>query len=163
STLAASYMAAHPERVAKVVFHSPGRIWDLFGDVFDYARTDAQPGPRPNLRLLAGLLLRDRNPNTAERFLPQPEAGLLVAPSIVATKGTLVCKGRSRDLPLELDSITDGVNPGFNPYVLQQLAAEQADSSKDPHAALRTNTTPAILLYPECNYLSWSGALDYRR
>jgi pimeloyl-ACP methyl ester carboxylesterase len=33
----------------------------------------------------------------------------------------------------------------------------------DPHAALRGNHTPAILLYPECNYLSWKGAIDYRR
>jgi pimeloyl-ACP methyl ester carboxylesterase len=28
---------------------------------------------------------------------------------------------------------------------------------------LRENRTPAILLYPECNYLSWAGALDYRK
>ena len=165
STLAASYMAAHPDRVAKVVFHAPGRIWDLFGDAdsVDYSRSDAAQGQLPSLRLLAGLLLRDRNPNTAERFLSQPEAEVLFAPTILATKGSLVCKGHSRDLPSEIDSITDGMNPGFNPYVLQQLAPQLVDSSADPHAALSRNGTPAILLYPECNYLSWSGALDYRR
>ena len=38
---------------------------------------------------------------------------------------------------------------------------EHAES--DPHTALRENHTPAILLYPECNYLSWSGTVDYRK
>ena len=34
--------------------------------------------------------------------------------------------------------------------------------SGDPHDALRKDATPAILLYPECNFIPWSGALDYR-
>jgi hypothetical protein len=33
----------------------------------------------------------------------------------------------------------------------------------DPHAALRENHTHAIVLYPECNFLSWGGAVDYRK
>ncbi len=164
STLAAMYMAAHRDRVDRVVFHSPGRIWNLFADSFDYSRSDAAQFGMPALRLLAGLFLRDRNPNTAERFLPQPEAEALFAPTFLAGKGTIVCKGHSSALPPEVDSATNGsVNPGFNPYVLQQIASDFGDSAADPHAALRTNDTPAILLYPECNYLSWSGAVDYRR
>jgi pimeloyl-ACP methyl ester carboxylesterase len=164
STLAAKYMAAHPDRVDKVVFHSPARIWDVFADSVDYSRTDAAAGGLPSFRLLAALFLRDRNPNTAENLLPQAEAEALFAPALLATKGSIVCKGHSSDLPPEIDSATNGsVNPGFNPYVLQQLASEVSDSAADPHAALRSNDTPAILLYPECNYLSWNGSLDYRR
>jgi pimeloyl-ACP methyl ester carboxylesterase len=164
STLAASYIAAHPDRVDKVVFHSPGRIWDILSDTFDYSRTDAGKGELPSFRLLAALLLRDRNPNAAERLLPQPEAEKLVLPAFEGSKGTIVCKGHSSDLPPEIDSVTNGgMNPGINPYVLQQLVPQVSDSAADPHAALRTNDTPAILLYPECNYLSWSGSLDYRR
>ena len=163
STLAASYIAAHPDRVAKVVFHSPGRIWNTFSDSVDFSRTDAGATPLPNLRLVAGLLLRDRNPNTAERFLSQREAEALVTPAFRTAVGTLVCKGHSGAFPPDLIAGATEGNLGFNPYVLQQLASEVADASEDPHAALRANPTPAILLYPECNYLSWGGALDYRR
>ena len=44
STLDASYMAKYPGHVAKVIFHSPGDIWNW--GPFDYSRTDA-PGFPP--------------------------------------------------------------------------------------------------------------------
>src|SRR5581483_6815494 len=163
STLAASYMASYPDRVAKAIFHSPSRLWNTFSDSFDFSRTDARKPPLPNLRLLAGLLLRDRNPNTAERFLSQGEAQVLFTRAFPSQFGTVVCKGHSAALPADLAAAAKEPNLGLNPYVLQQIAPETEDSSEDPHAALRQNPTPAILLYPECNYLSWDGALDYHR
>jgi proline iminopeptidase len=164
STLASSYMAKFPGHVSKVVFHSPGRIWRLVSDEdYDYSRTDgARPG-LPNLRLLAALLLRDRNPEAAEKLVPQLESEILLVPSFRQTLGTVVCSGQQDKLPRDLIDVLDGhENPGVNPYVLQQLVPETERPEGDPHAALRQNQTPAILLYPECNYLSWKGALDYR-
>jgi proline iminopeptidase len=163
STLAASYMARYPSHVAKVVFHSPGRLWDLEKDDYDDSRTAAGKIGLPAPRLLAALLLRDRNPDAAENLLPQREAEMLLVPSFRETLGTVVCGGDFNKLPPDVIEAVDGhENPGVNPYVMQQLIAATEDHKSDPHAALRDNHTPAILLYPECNYLSWKGAIDYR-
>lgn len=164
STLAASYMAKFPTHVAKVVFHSPGRIWRLESEDADYSRTDAGLTGLPSLRLLAALFLNDRNPNAAEKLVPQLESEILVVPSFRQTLGTVVCKGDFNKLPKDLIGALDGhENPGINPYVLQELVPDTENAEDDPHAALRENHTPAILLYPECNYLSWGGAVDYRK
>jgi proline iminopeptidase len=164
STLAASYMAKFPTHVSKVVFHSPGALWWLEQENFDYSRTDgARPG-LPNLRLLAALFLNDRNPEAAENLLPQLESEILVVPSFRQTLGTVVCAGNSSKLPRDLIGLLDGhQNPGVNPYVLQEVVPDTEHAEGDPHSVLRNNRTPAILLYPECNYLSWNSALDYRR
>ena len=165
STLAASYMAKFPTHVAKAVFHSPARIWQLeSGEDYDYSRTDGGVPRLPHLRLLAALFLRDRNPEAAENLVPQLESEILVIPSFRQTLGTVVCKGNFNKLPSDLIGALDGhENPGVNPYVLQELVPDTEHAEGDPHAALRENHTPAILLYPECNYLSWSGAVDYRK
>jgi len=165
STLAASYMAKFPTHVAKAVFHSPGKIWRLeSGESYDFTRTDAGHQGLPGLRLLAALFLRDRNPEAAEKLVSQLESEILVVPSFRQTLGTVVCKGDFNKLPSDLISALDGhENPGVNPYVLQQLIPDTERAEADPHAALLENHTPTILLYPECNYLSWSGAVDYRK
>jgi proline iminopeptidase len=164
STLAASYMAKFPTHVAKAVFHSPARIWRLESDEYDYSRTNSGVLGLPRLRLLAALFLRDRNPDAAENLVPQLESEILVIPSFRQTLGTVICKGDANKLPSDLIGALDGrENPGVNPYILQELVPDTEHAEGDPHAALRENHTPAILLYPECNYLSWSGAVDYRK
>lgn len=164
STLAASYMARFPTHVAKAVFHSPGKIWKLEDEDYDFSRTDVGRQRLPGLRLLAALFLRDRNPDAAEKLVPQLESEILVVPSFRQTSGTVVCKGDFNKLPNDLVDALDGnENPGVNPYVLQQLVPDTEHAEGDPHAALRDNHTPVILLYPECNYLAWSGAVDYRK
>ena len=165
STLAASYMAKYPAHVSKAVFHSPGRIWRLeSGEDYDFSRTDVGHQGLPGFRLLAALFLRDRNPDAAEKLVPQLESEILVVPSFRQTLGTVVCKGGFNKLPKDLIDALDGhENPGVNPYVLQELIPDTEHAEGDPHAALRENRTPSILLYPECNYLSWAGAIDYRK
>jgi pimeloyl-ACP methyl ester carboxylesterase len=164
STLAASYMAKYPAHVAKAVFHSPAKIWQLEEDDYDYSRTAGSVPGFPGPRLLAALFLRDRNREAAEALVPQLESEILVIPSFRSTLGTVVCSGNFGKLPADLISALDGhENPGVNPYVLQELVPETEIAEGDPHAALRENHTPAILLYPECNYLSWKGAIDYKR
>jgi pimeloyl-ACP methyl ester carboxylesterase len=163
STLAANYMARYPSHVSKVIFHSPARLWDLGHDDYDYSRTAAEKMGLPAPRLLAALLLRDRNPDAAENLVSQREAEMLLVPSFRETLGTVVCGGDFNRVPADLIAAVDGhENPGINPYVLQELIPATEDPNGDPHAALRGNHTPAILLYPECNYLSWKGAVDYR-
>jgi len=164
STLAASYMAKFPTHVSKVVFHAPARIWNLeSGEEYDYSRTDGTVSGLPHLRLLAALLLRDRNTEAGENLVPQLESEILVVPWFRNTLGTVVCKDSFNKIPKDLIEVLDGhENPGVNPYVVQEVIPDTEHAEGDPHASLRENSTPAILLYPECNYLSWKGAVDYR-
>lgn len=163
STLAASYMAKHPGHVSKVIFHSPADIWD-WRHPFDYSRTDA-----PNFdydssfaawRMVAAMMLTDRNPDAAENLVSQREMQGLFSPTLEAELGTIVCKGDSKRLPPEIAAMRAAhENPAFNPYVLRNIEFDYGD----PHEALRKDPTPAILLYGECNYVTWPGAVDYRK
>lgn len=166
STLAANYMAKYPDHVAKVVFYSPGPIWNYSQDQgkMDFSRTDGGSPGFPSPRLLAAILLLDRNPDASQNLLPQEEAEELLVPFIAPTGSTLVCKGDSSKLPpLMRTMATSNVNPRLNPYVLQSLDLSTIEPAGDPHAALQSNKTPAMILFGECDYLPWSGKLDYLR
>jgi len=167
STLAASYIAEYPGRVAKVVFHSPGPIWHLLqlGQQFDYSRTDfsGKTDPPP-LRLLAAMFLQMRNPVAAENMLPQAEADQLFLTMTAHIGGAFVCKGDSAKLPGFVKQISSGeMDPRFNPYVQFRYNLQTENSAGDPHEKLRGSATPALLLFPECNYLPWTVTLDYRK
>jgi proline iminopeptidase len=168
STLAASYIARYPLHVSKVVFHSPGAIWN-YGQTTPYEWKRTAVGrpqielSRISLRLLAGLYLMEQNPDAAEHLLPQREAEERMAPPMAHGGDTLVCKGDSAKVP----SVISGVesqrdNPGLNPYVMERLVA-QTGSPKATRMWLSRATTPAILLVGECNYIPWKVALDYRQ
>jgi len=168
SMLAAHYMAKYPTRVSKVVFNSPGALAHYEGASADMSRTDLGPQVTslPPLRLLAGLLLMEKNPDAAEQLLPQREAQEMTGPFLMEVTRygkTLVCKGDSAKLPQVIAGIKDQPdNPGFNGYVSDRYLEEASTARADPRAALRGNRTPAILLYGECNYLAWQGSVDYR-
>jgi pimeloyl-ACP methyl ester carboxylesterase len=167
STLAASYMAKYPAHVSKVVFHSPGSIWNIRGSYpYDYSRTDAgtQTQSLPPLRFIAGLYLLDRNLEAGEQAVPQREAEDMMGPLEASAGSTVICKGDAAKLPAVIARVKDQVdNPGLNPYVLQRLIDLTMDPRGDPHTELKTNKTPAILLVGECNYIPWTVALDYRQ
>jgi pimeloyl-ACP methyl ester carboxylesterase len=166
SVLAARYIAKYPTHVSKVVFHSPAPIWDAQDSSRDMSRTDAKPLGLSSIpfRLLAGMSLMEQNPDAADNLLPQRQAEELMGPVVAKTVGALVCKGNSSKLPSLLAGIShQSDNPGFNLYVQQRLIDQMQSADGDPHTALRGNRTPAILLFGECNYAPWEGAVDYRR
>lgn len=171
STLAASYMARYPDHVSKAIFHSPGPIWSFEDARLDLSFTDAGKDADVHLgaglpppRFLAGLYLMQQNPHAAENLLSQREAGEIFAPLEAQNTASLVCKGASGRIPSFITGIKDrSDNPGLNPYVLLRLEDETEIAADDPHAALRTNKTPAIVLVGECNFLSWETAADYRK
>jgi proline iminopeptidase len=163
-TLAASYMAKHPGHVSKVIFHSPGHIWNLHNEQIDVGRTDVKEPRFPSLRLIAALLLTDRNPDAAQNLVSQREAEGLLIPLEDAQSGMLVCKGDSHRLPEDFAVFrTTHENPGINGYLVQYMFPQTLLAAGDPHEALRKDNTPAILLYPECNYVPWAGAVDFRK
>jgi len=164
SRLAVKYMSKHPGHVAKVILHSPASIWRYTPTVYDYRRSDVGDQPFPKLRILAALLLVDRNPDAAENLVSQREAQGLLIPIIDWQMHGTVCKGDSDRLPQDFrDFMVAHDNPGLSPYVLEHLGLEPQSPDRDPHEALRKDSTPAILLYSQCDFIDWSGALDYRR
>jgi len=168
STLEASYIAKYPTHVAKVVFYSPGPIWAWERYSFDRsraARPPEKPVPVP-LRLLAALYLSEKNPDAAEKLLPQEEAEGLQLTSIAPLAYEQVCSGDTQKLPAFMTSLQSdpNVNPGFNPYVIARLDTEIARQTQlDPHPLLQGNHTPAIVLFSECDFVPWTSSLDYRR
>jgi proline iminopeptidase len=147
--------------VSKVIFHSPADIWD-WKTPFDYSRTDApQFGSQfPGLQLLATVYLASRNPDAAEKLVSQRQMEGLFIPLLDTELGTIVCKGDSDRLPPEIAAMRAAhENPAFNLYARINMQFDNGD----PHEGLRKDHTPAILLYPECNYIAWSGAIDYRQ
>lgn len=110
------------------------------------------------------MLLLDRNPDASQALLPQPEAEELLVPLIAPTGPSFVCKGDDSKLPAVMSRLaTSRVNPRVNPYVLQMILLSIDQPDGDSRAALRGNRTPAMILFGECDFLPWSGALDYRR
>jgi proline iminopeptidase len=164
STLAVKYMSQYPGHVAKVILHAPGGIWRWDLETNDFGRTDARGFPFPKLRFLAAMILTQRNPEAAQNLVSQREAEGLAIASIDAGLPSLVCKGDSHRIPEDMTAFQAAHgNPGINPYVQERIGLETASPAGDPHEALRKDHTPAILLFPECNYLGWNGALDYRK
>ena len=164
STFAVKYMSKYPGHVAKVILHAPGDIWRWDRMTNDFSKTDARAFPALKLRFIAAMILTERNPDAAQNLVPQREAEGLDRQIIDWEIGGLVCKGDSGRLP---EDITDYQaahdNPGMNPYVLQRISLDTLSPDGDPHEALRKDHTPAILLFPECNYIPWSGVVDYRK
>lgn len=167
STLAASYIARYPERVAKVVFYSPGPTWNWTID-FDPSRA-AQAPFKASLspRLLAALSLAENrdNPIAGERLVSQREAETLYMSFVAPQAYTQVCKGDTQHLPDYMTSIRShpDFNPGFNPYVFDRLTDLLVNAKLDPHPQLRGNNTPAIILFSECDFIPWASSLDYRK
>ena len=169
STLAANYIANYPTHVAKVVFYSPGEIWNWGKYDFDFTRTAHAPfRPEfPPLRLLAAFYLMENkdNPELAEKLLPQREAQELYVSWVAPQAYLQVCNGDTQKLPPFMISLhsNSSINPGFNPYVTDLLDIEIMEKKeRDPHSRLRGNLTPAIVLYSECDFLAWTAPLDYR-
>jgi proline iminopeptidase len=150
-------MAAHPEHVARVVFSSPGAIWDLRRFKLDYSHTATSTGPDPALpplRALAALTLIGQNPDAAlwlasERELTNLQDSL---PSN-KTLNQNYCAGDEAKVPdIEIH--------GFNQYVNRVTLASQ-DSYPDPRPALKQNSTPSLILRGECDFVPLAVAQEY--
>lgn len=168
STLAASYIAKYPQRVSKVVFYSPGPIWNWTNYAFDTTRAAQAPFvTNLPLRLLAGLSLAENrdNPVAGEKLVSQRESETLYIRWIAPQAYIQVCKGDTRDLPEYMISIRShpDFNPGFNPYVYDRLTDILINAKLDPHSVLRGNKTAATILFSECDFIPWGSSLDYRK
>ncbi|WP_353070540.1 alpha/beta hydrolase, partial (plasmid) [Tunturiibacter empetritectus] len=161
-TLVAHYAAAHPDHVAKLIFHSPGGIWNWASAPMGLQRTDAQTKEGlPPLRVLAAIVLSHANWNAAENLLPQQESGdWQTATSPVEFVAT-VCKGERSKLPADL---SPAYFAGMNLYPLLVAQRELNDKPEmDIRAQLGKLHVPAIALESQCDFVPWSQQVEYKK
>ena len=161
-TLVAHYAAAHPDHVAKLIFHSPAAIWNYASAPVEMQRTDArEKAGLPPMRILAAIVLSHANWNAAENLLPQEESGDWQAATAPVEFGATVCKGESNKLPPDLSA---AYFAGMNLYPL--LAADRELNDKpemDVRAQLGKLRVPAIALESQCEFVPWSQHLQYKK
>ncbi|MFE9104240.1 alpha/beta hydrolase [Actinomadura geliboluensis] len=160
-SLAAQYLAAHPDHVAKVVFTSPGALWPPAlpdGDADPWTRlTPSQKKRYDELtsspRLLAAALLLSVNPNAAHALLGDREADERFHELGLVVKDASSCPDAPHRTP-------HGNRQGF--YV-NQITSQDFRQVPDPRPALRRLRIPALIMRGECDYVKWAATYDYRR
>ncbi|WP_405059509.1 alpha/beta hydrolase [Kribbella sp. NBC_01505] len=159
-SLAAQYLAAHPDRVAKVAFTSPGELWPKAHPDTEASPWGALTGPDRDRydqllsapRFLFQAVLLGLNPNAAHALVDDPEADSRFHELALTGRDLTSCPGAPRG------SVHN--NPqGF--YTNQQTSAD-FETVPDPRPTLRTLTTPALILRAQCDYVPWPDTRDYR-
>jgi proline iminopeptidase len=159
--LAAAYLAAHPDRVERMVLVSPGPLDPADTsengataglDAGRKARLYAEPlGPRD----LLGYALLQVNPLAAHAFLPDTAADARNDSVLTIAEPALFCPG---DVPADLPPVRGS---GF--YAMQYPQSATAPPPADVRPALTGLSTPTLILKGRCDYLSWRSAVEYRR
>jgi proline iminopeptidase len=156
STLAAAYLAAHPDRVARVILASPGA---MFGDTSNVGDLLGRAGARHTAAVLARALqprplltwtLAQVNPAAAHAYVSDTEMDARLRAIFADLAPGLYCSPPQ--------GTPDGGDVGF--YANTTLA--HARAAGDPHLVLRGLATPALIIKGSCDYLDWSSAVDYR-
>ncbi|MCV7228180.1 alpha/beta fold hydrolase [Mycolicibacterium komossense] len=160
-SLAAQYLAAHPDRVAKAVFVAPGAIWGggyAEGDVGEpwkdmtpeqQSRYDELTG---SPRILVQALLMAVNANAAHALVPDAEADSWMHAVALTGRDTTSCTHAIAAPPHD--------NPqGF--YV-NQLTIADFDKIPDPRPQLRTVEVPSLVMAPQCDFIRWAVTREYR-
>ncbi|MGW4942103.1 alpha/beta fold hydrolase [Actinoplanes sp. NPDC004185] len=161
ASLAAQYLAAHPDRVHKAVFTSPGPIWPAAwpgggtGDIWAHASPE-QLRQRDEVfsspRVIAQSVLQSIDPNAAHRLVGDDEADELMHRFAVIGKDAGTCPGVA-------PGPVHGNHQGF--YVNQLTVADFA-AIPDPRPALRRAGAPALIMRGSCDFVPAPIAREYR-
>ncbi len=156
--VAAAYLAAHPDRVDRVVFSSPGSLDPA--DTSGGNLTSRLPlGTRMRLygrlmwpRNLLPYLLLQVNPNAAHRFAGDAEVDARNDRVYATSEPALHCADSPPHSP---------VPTGMGFYRLQYPQSAPAPPEPDVRPALTHIATPALVIKGSCDYQSWSSATSY--
>jgi proline iminopeptidase len=159
--VAAAYLAAHPDRVARVVFSSPGALAPALDDGSDAGVRDRlTTGQRLGLyrlllrpRVLLAWTLLQVNPEAAHAFAGDAEMDARNDRVYNHSRPALHCRGVSPGPALH--------GLGFYAHQFPQSAA--ARPWIDPRPRLAGLQTPALVIKGSCDYLSWTTAAAYRQ
>ncbi|WP_083893052.1 alpha/beta fold hydrolase [Nocardia veterana] len=160
-SLAAQYLAAHPDRVAKVVFVAPGALWA--GAYRDGGVGEPWTGMKPEQqarydrltsspRVLAQALLMAVAPNAAHALVPDAEADSWMHEVALSGRDGTSCSGAPSAPPHD--------NPqGF--YVNQMTNRDFA-RMPDSRPALGRVRVPALVMAAQCDFVRWPVTREYR-
>jgi proline iminopeptidase len=155
AALAANYVAAHPDRVAKLILPSPGPMTNTAA-VRPNGQMTAAAGPvEAPLRVQVAQWLAEINPRIAIRFAPPEEMNRYassIAPQILRLS---YCAADAGSVP----SLEGG---GFNFYA-NWLTQYDLNSRPDLRPALMASGVPALVMKGECDYVPWFVSYDYAR
>jgi pimeloyl-ACP methyl ester carboxylesterase len=164
ATLAANYMAAYPEHVARAIFSSPAPInpaeWQEYqADIrlrLSPERQQDIEGLSNHPRLLALMILSGLNPRAAHQFAPDREMDAWMDAFVTLELPGLVCNPAtfSAEAPAHGFGFWAGRMVGREFY-------EQA-GALNPRAGLAANQTPTLILRGECDHIT-SGVVDQYR
>jgi proline iminopeptidase len=151
----AAYLAAHPDRVDKVIFSSPGDL-DL-GGLGGRPQKRLTPGQRWRVyrllmapRALLTYALVQVNPAAAHAFAGDREVDARQDRVYAATVPALHCSGHTGP-PLH----------GLGFYAHQVPQSLRHPPVPDLRTALTGTRVPALVLKGQCDYLDWASAVDY--
>ncbi|MGL5837542.1 MAG: alpha/beta hydrolase [Sphingorhabdus sp.] len=155
ASLAATYVRAHPDRVAATILESPG---DFPGEpvALDYSKTDTKGGFKPTLRDATLYLLIGNAPQLSEAWQSQVIAREIAQARTVHTKHIFgyQCKGAKSSL---LRPLSPG---GSNLYPQLRL---QMDLERLPIISKPLSSQPALLIRGGCDYIPSATSARYMR
>jgi proline iminopeptidase len=165
STLAAQYCVAFPNRVAKVVFESPGHLWSGPYPNYTDEKEDAWPPPKErqkrqqrvarlmqNPRVVFAMCLGRVNPQLTARIVPDRELSRFVG---------LFMKEIGNDQAVcDPQRFPPSAPLGVGGYACWCISEEYQRIS-DPRPALSTNLAPVLVIRGKGEFLKPEVARDY--
>lgn len=160
-TVAASYLAAHPDHVERVIFSSPGALYPpdwmgagtgMIGRLTPLQKWRAYAVLLQPRALLAYALVQV-NPRAAHAFAGDREMDARFDVLFARVAPGIVCDARS---------LPQGEIHGLGFYANQVPQAANAPRPADPRPALRAIRAPALVLKGSCDYLPWALTMEYR-
>lgn len=161
-TLAATYLAEHPNHVEKVVFSSPGAVYwaemgtsgmGMIGRLTGEQRWQVIEQLLLPRAFLAYELVQV-NPRAAHAFAGDRELDAHYDQLFASAAPGLFCDVRR---PPPGEAIT-----GIGFYANQVPQSASAPRPVDPRPVLRTIQTPALVLKGGCDYIPWRLTIEYR-
>lgn len=162
SVLASHYVAAHPGRISKAVFVSPGVLGPRKREdvEYDYSRSassDYDGILLPPLRVIIAGALARINPDAAVAFMPQTEAGAVM--DLLAADPGLEYQGKCKGAAIDAK---DGERGAGANYYANLMTAQDLKSLPDPITAVRAASPPPILIMRGvCDYIPRSALGRY--
>lgn len=161
-TLAAHYMAAHPDRVEKTVFSSPGPIWPP-----SLADAGASGGPETEIifeaatpRFAVVFALQQINPKAAHNLASDREMSGFFQP-LIGRIITADATGCSPDGEAVRPPAKGRIPEGFG-YYANMMTAASVNRVDDPRPELRELETPVLILRGGCDRLRWEVTHEYQ-
>lgn len=161
-SVAATYLADHPDRVERVIFSSPGAVYwaemgtsgtGMLGRLTTDQRWQAIKELLPPRALLAYALVQV-NPRAAHAFAGDHELDARFDQVFAHIAPGIFCDVRT----LPPGEAVSGL--GF--YANQVPQATSTPRPIDPRPTLRAVRTPALVLKGSCDYIPWRLTIEYR-